>query len=303
MRVRPAHFDAPVARTTRKASPVISCPTVKKSEIRFHYDLSTLFYRLLWGRHIHHGLWEADESPEVAQQQLTETLASLAEVRSGQTVLDVGCGMGGSTMDLARRGCQATGITLSPVQRVWAACESWRRGLSGSTRWLCADADQAEFPEASFDLVWSIECTEHLFDKPKFFERAARWLKPGGRMAICAWLAGDRQDAPALDRVMQVCEGFFCPSLGTFDDYRGWMTEAGLQVTQSLDWTDRVVRTWDICEARVARSGVRRLAWLVDRDTTLFLDRFHVLGDAYRDGSMRYGCFVAKKPLADKETQ
>ena len=38
---------------------MISCPTVSKHEIRSHYDLATVFYRLLWGRHIHHGLWNA----------------------------------------------------------------------------------------------------------------------------------------------------------------------------------------------------------------------------------------------------
>jgi tocopherol O-methyltransferase len=275
---------------------VISCPSVAKNEIRFHYDLSTLFYRLLWGRHIHHGLWVADESPDIAQQHLTETLAALARVRPGDAVLDVGCGMGGSTMHLARLGCHATGVTISPVQRRWAACESWLRGHADNTRWLCADADAVHFSDASFDVVWSIECTEHLFDKRQFFRRVARWLKPGGRVAICAWLAGDRTDSAAVDRVMKVCEGFFCPSLGTSADYQHWLTDTGLQLENVVDWTERVARTWEICEARVRRSGVRHLAKLVDRDTTLFIDRFSDLREAYQEGSMRYGCFVARKP-------
>ena len=55
---------------------MIACSTVEKRDIRSHYNLSTLFYRLLWGRHIHHGLWTADESPSVAQQHLTETLGT-----------------------------------------------------------------------------------------------------------------------------------------------------------------------------------------------------------------------------------
>ncbi len=246
-----------------------------------------MFYRLLWGRHIHHGLWTADESPAVAQQNLTETLASLAQVRPGQTVLDVGCGMGGSTMYLARLGCQATGVTISPVQRRWAAWESRWRGLAVNTRWLCADADFVEFPDASFDVVLSIECTEHLFDKPQFFRRVAQWLRPGGRVAICAWLAGDRTDAAAVDRVREICEGFFCPSLGTSVDYQSWLTDAGLQMDHALDWTERVAQTWKICEARVRRSGVRHLARWIDRGTTLFLDRFGTLHEAYQDGSMR----------------
>jgi tocopherol O-methyltransferase len=241
-------------------------------------------------------LWVGDESPAAAQQNLTETLAALAHVQPGQQVLDVGCGMGGSTMHLAGLGCQATGVTISPVQRRWAAWESRLRGLAGNTQWLCADADEMEFPPASFDVVWSIECTEHLFDKPQFFRRLAGWLKPGGRVAICAWLAGNRTDTAAVDQVLKVCEGFFCPSLGTSADYQGWLTDAGLQPEHTLDWTDRVAQTWKVCQTRVRRSGVRHLARLLDRDTTMFLDRFGTLHEAYQDGSMQYGCFVARKP-------
>ncbi len=274
---------------------MIAFPAVTSQSIRFHYDLSTLFYRLLWGRHIHHGLWQADESPRVAQLQLTETLAALAGVQPGQAVLDVGCGMGGSAMHLARRGCDVTGVTLSPVQRAWAAVESRLRGLGGRVTWVCADAERLECPPESFDLLWSIECTEHLFNKPEFFRRAAQWLKPGGRVAICAWLAGERTDPAAIRRVEEVCQGFLCPSLGTAADYCGWFEAAGLVVEQNRDWTAQVARTWEICERRVQRFGIRHLAKLVDRDTRLFLERFGTILEAYRDGSMQYGALVARK--------
>ena len=101
----------------------------------------------------------------------------------------------------------------------------------------CVDAEQIELPEESFDVVWSVECTEHLFDKSQFFRRAATWLRPGGTMAICAWLAGDTADASRSQQVHDVCEGFFCPSLGTADDYTCWMEEDGLRVEHCLDWT------------------------------------------------------------------
>ena len=47
----------------------------------------------------------------------------------------------------------------------------------------CQDVETVEYPARSFDVIWSIECTEHLFDKPRFFRRAASWLRPGGRLA------------------------------------------------------------------------------------------------------------------------
>ncbi|HQU41197.1 MAG: hypothetical protein B7Z73_01470, partial [Planctomycetia bacterium 21-64-5] len=194
---------------------MIHCPAVRKDGIRWHYDLSTLFYRLLWGRHIHHGLWDGSESPAVAQQKLTETLASAAGIHGAERVLDVGCGMGGSSIFLAKRHhCRVSGVTLSPLQRIWASSAARLQGVARQTDFRCVDAEQAVILPGSFDVVWSIECTEHLFDKPKFFQRAAEWLRPGGRVAICAWLAGNPLDGEEQRKlVYDVCEGFFCPSL------------------------------------------------------------------------------------------
>ncbi len=277
---------------------MISCPNVSKSVIRTHYNVSTLFYRLMWGPHIHHGLWDADESPKVAQVQLTERLADLAKISTGMSMIDIGCGMGGSSIHLAKtRGCQATGVTISRVQRYWAASSAMLQGVGGRAKYRCADAEAVDLPQASADIVWSVECTEHLFDKPAFFRRAAGWLKPGGRMAICAWLAGKNVGTDAQrQRVYDVCEGFFCPSLGATEDYRNWMTDAGLVMEHELDWTSQVTRTWEICRDRVEKTRVKRLARWIDRDQHMFLDRFQTILDAYLTGAMAYGAFVARKP-------
>ena len=89
---------------------MIHAPTgggvVEKAAIRSHYDLATPFYRLLWGPHIPHGLSSEEDaarpvplvSPRAAQEQLTDTLASLGGIAAGDRVLDVGCGMGGSSI-------------------------------------------------------------------------------------------------------------------------------------------------------------------------------------------------------------
>ncbi len=277
---------------------MISCPSVRKDVIRSHYNISTLFYRLLWGQHIHHGLWHGDESPRLAAQQLTERVAAEAGIQPGDGVLDIGCGMGGSSIYLARAlNCQVTGITISPFQRRWAAMSSWKSGTSDRTRFVCSDAEAIAFPDNSFDVCWSIECTEHLFDKPAFFRRMATWLKPGGRVSICAWLAGhEPMDERSRQMVYDVCEGFFCPSLGSMEDYCSWLTAAGLNMVDTLDWTDQVSRTWEICRDRVNRTAMRGVARLIDRGQLIFLDRFQTILDAYHTRAMRYGCFIAEKP-------
>jgi len=97
---------------------MIETTSVAQRASRSHYDLATPFYRLLRGPHIHHGLWLEEDgaqrvpqvSPRAAQEQLTDTLAELAEINRGQRVLDIGCGMGGLSIRLARPdGCHVTG--------------------------------------------------------------------------------------------------------------------------------------------------------------------------------------------------
>jgi tocopherol O-methyltransferase len=277
---------------------MIECPNIKKTVIRNHYDISTLFYRLMWGPHIHHGLWHANESPAVAQIQLTETLAKLASIQPESVLYDIGCGMGGSSIWLAQNlRCQVTGVTLSPVQRQWATTSAAIKRVQPRPKFRCEDAEAIQFPTGSADVVWSIECTEHLFDKPAFFAKAGSWLKPGGRFALCAWLAGEPpMSAEHANQAMKVCEGMFCPSLGSQSDYIRWFEQAGLKVTATGIWTDQVKQTWEICRKRVEKTGVRYLAKVLGKNHVLFLDHFDAILNAYNSGAMEYGYFVAEKP-------
>lgn len=283
---------------------MISCDTISKTAIRGHYDLATPFYRLLWGPHVHHGLWdESTERPlsaRAAQERLIDTVADLATITHQDRVLDIGCGMGGSSIHLAsRRGCFVTGITLSGIQQQWASWAAWTRGVRSKTRFLQGDVEAASFADAEFDVLWSIECTEHLADKATFFRRASNWLKPGGRMVICAWLAAEDAARPEKRRqVEQVCEAFLCPSLGSFSDYTRWMTESGLIVDATSDWTAAVARTWELCIARVEQLSLQRLAGWIDPAQADFLRHFPTLLSAYRSGAMQYGCLLAHKPAA-----
>jgi tocopherol O-methyltransferase len=276
---------------------MINCPNIEKSVIRNHYDVVTPFYRLFWGPHIHHGYWDAHETSSKAQEKLIAQLAQRAGIHRQAKIYDIGCGMGGSSRWLAKNfACEVTGVTLSPMQRWWAETASSISRVKPIPKFLCADAEVVEFPLEQADFVWSIECTEHLFDKPAFFRRAATWLKVGGKFALCAWLAGSEPLDPAKQALAQsVCKGMFCPSLGSQQDYIQWFQAAGLKVTLSEIWTDRVKQTWEICKKRVERTGARHLAKLIGKNHLLFLDHFDAILNAYNAGAMDYGVFIAEK--------
>jgi tocopherol O-methyltransferase len=264
--------------------------------VRTHYDRLAFFYRTFWGEHIHHGYWEADESPEVAQVQLTARLAERAAVPAGAKVLDVGCGFGGSSLWLARnRNCDVTGITISPVQAKRANKQARAAGLADRARFLLHDANRLDFPPASFDIVWIIECSEHLEDKARFIDNCARVLKPGGRIALCAWLDADSGRPEDARLVEEVCDGMICPSLARAADYSGWMQAAGFEAVEYEDITRRVERTWDLCLPIVERPGMRFLRLFMDKRTKAFVLSFQAIRRAFAEGAMAYGMFTARK--------
>jgi tocopherol O-methyltransferase len=274
---------------------------VTSEQVREHYDRLSSLYRAFWGEHIHHGLWEAGAqlSPAAAQEALVAELARSAGIASGARVLDVGCGLGGSATWLARHlECDVTGITISPVQRDMAAARAAALGLGDRVRFYAEDANQLDPPAGTFDVVWCIECSEHLTDKRRFNETAFEALKPGGALALCAWLAGENRTLPDYDRVLGgVCRGMLCPSLGTMSDYEGWMRDAGFSNVSGRDLTRQVEKTWDLTIELLGRLRISFIRDLLDRDSQRFLEAFSLIRRAYAEGIMAYGLFTARKPF------
>ena len=169
----------------RKQSASATRPNDKRKIVE-HYDAISPYYQSLWGDNIHHGYWiRGNESKEQAQLQLTEHLADLANVQAGNTVLDIGCGFGGSSLHLAKKyKAHATGITISPVQVEMAKKSAAKAGLDA--QFLLMDAEELDFPQ-QFDLLWSVESISHYHDRRAFFANAMRFLKPGGVFALTDW--------------------------------------------------------------------------------------------------------------------
>lgn len=265
-------------------------------DIREHYDSLSPLYRRFWGEHIHHGFWRADESPAEAQENLIRELARRADIKLGERVLDIGCGLGGSSLFLAREfGATVKGISLSPKQIEAAREEAQRRHLEGFAKFEVQDANNLHQDAGTYDVIWVVECSEHLLDKPKFIANCARHLASGGRLAICAWLAGENLTAAQKKLVAAVRTGMLCPSFGTLADYQRWMERAGLSVVSADDITAQVSRTWSLCKPVLGFPLVKTMLAAGSKKLRAFADSFEALDEAYRTGAMQYGMFVARK--------
>lgn len=262
--------------------------------VEVHYDTLAFLYRAFWGDHIHHGLWlRPNDSPRRAQLQLVEHLAHRAGIQRQEHVLDVGCGYAAPSRWLARHlACRITAITISGAQVSLARRLNAQAHLEDRIALVRTDAAQAPFADGSFDLVWVIECLEHLTDKGSFISQAARMLRPGGRLALCSWLRGP-ETGPEDALVRTVCESFLCPSLASQGEYHSWCAAAGLEVRCVEDLTARVTRTWEILVRRLSRPWLWPVKRIAGGDVRRFVDGFAKILEAYESGAMSYGLLVA----------
>jgi tocopherol O-methyltransferase len=159
------------------------------------------------------------------------------------------------------------------------------------------DANLWQPEPASFDVVWIMESSEHFPDKRHFFERCAMALKPGGTLAVCAWLRREGPMPPGEQTlVATVAEAMMSASLDSLSSYRDWMLDAGLTVTAAEDITRHVERTWAHCARIGANPVLKFLVRFTGGPTRRFVKAFPLMQEAYSSGAMAFGLFVAKKP-------
>ena len=267
-----------------------------KEKIVEHYDFVSPYYQSIWGDHIHHGYWiRGDESKEEAQDQLTDHLATLANIQPGTRMLDIGCGFGGSSLYLAEKyQARPTGITISPVQVEMARKAAAATKLDA--RFLLMDAEDLDFSEP-FDLLWSVESISHYHDHRAFFMNAAAFLKPGGMFALTDWFKkADLSSSQTRKYIEPIEQGMFV-ELETMDDYDSYLVASGLEIVHRQDLSQQVAKSWDLALKMISDKTFWVLAARMGKDFLANLKSFQAMRAGYSSGSFVYGLFVARKSL------
>lgn len=258
-----------------------------------------------WGEHIHLGHYGSPPQRKdflVAKSDFVHEMVrwgGLDKLPTGTTVLDVGCGIGGSSRILAKDyGFTVIGITISP-QQVQRAQELTVDGLD--VKFQVDDAMALSFSDASFDVVWSIEAGPHMPDKAVFAKELMRVLKPGGVLVLADWNQRDERQKPLnfweKPVMKQLLDQWSHPAFASIEGFSEVLSETGLVQgeVKTADWTQATLPSWlDSILQGVARPqglvrfGVSGLIKSVREVPTLLLMRL-----AFGTGLCRFGMFRA----------
>ncbi len=276
-------------------------------EIKEFYDASSNLWESIWGEHMHHGYYGKDGRRKLdrrqAQIDLIEELLSWAKANQTQPqdILDVGCGIGGSSLYLAQKfGARVTGITLSPVQANRAKERAQAAGLTAKTNFQVANALDMAFADNSFDLVWSLESGEHMPDKVKFLQECYRVLKPGGKLILATWChrptnAVTPLTADEQKHLQDIYRVYCLPFVVSLPDYTKIVEECGFQDLEVDDWSTAVAPFWDVViDSAItpqAVIGLFKAGW----KTMEAAISLRLMSGGYQRGLIRFGLIAATK--------
>jgi ubiquinone/menaquinone biosynthesis C-methylase UbiE len=116
-----------------------------------------------------------------------ETYLTLLDITAGERVLDVGCGSGAVTRDIARRvGERGLAVGLDPSPELLAVARGLAEGagLGDRAEFREGNALRLPFPDGSFDVVVCATVLSHVPEGEAAIPELARVLRPGGRLGV-----------------------------------------------------------------------------------------------------------------------
>ncbi len=266
-----------------------------------------------WGEHIHLGHYGSPPSRKdflTAKSDFVHEMVcwgGLEQLPPSTTVLDVGCGIGGSSRILAQDyGFTVTGVTISSRQ-VKRAQELTPKDLN--VQFQVDDAMALSFPDASFDVVWSIEAGPHMPDKAIFARELMRVLKPGGVLVVADWNQRDDRQIPLnfweKPVMRQLLDQWSHPAFSSIEGFSELLEATGLVEGSVIttDWTEQTLPSWlDSIWQGIARPnglvrfGLSGFVKSLREVPTILLMRL-----AFGAGLCRFGMFCALRSRSVSE--
>ena len=260
----------------------------------------------LWGEHIHLGYYPANQKRidfrEAKVQFVHEMVrwSGLDKLPRGSRILDVGCGIGGSSRLLAKYyGFNVVGITISPAQ-VKRAIELTPSELNCDFQVM--DALDLKFEDGEFDGIWSVEAGAHMDDKIKFADEMLRTLRPGGYLAVADWNSRDLKTNPPsfIEKIIlkQLLEQWVHPNFISIKDFttiiKNNKNSSGQVISEN--WNSYTNPSWydSIIEGIRRPNAILSLGPLSILKSIREIPTIILMNFAFRKGLMEFGVYKCR---------
>ena len=260
-----------------------------------------------WGEHIHLGHYGSPPRQKDFRQAKYDFVhemvrwGGLDQCAPGSKLLDVGCGIGGSSRVLAKDyGFDETAVTISPGQ---VARATQLTPADVGAKFMVDDAMSLSFPDESFDVVWTLEAGPHMPDKAVFARELLRVLKPGGLLVAGDWNQRATRQRPLnvweKPVMKQLLDQWSHPEFSSIEGFSELLEATGMvQGTVSTDdWSKETLPSWiDSIWQGIVRPkglikfGISGFIKSIREVPTLLLMRL-----AFGSGLCRFGMFKAVK--------
>ncbi len=270
--------------------------------IKTFYDDSSQLWIERWGEHMHHGYYGSDGKIKKdrlqAQEDMIRELLAWANVIKVEKVLDLGCGVGGSSRFIARTfGAEAKGVTLSPVQANIAQSYNHQQKLEEKVK--ISVQDMMSLKEiAQYDLVWSMESAEHIADKAALMQLCFDALVNDGTLIMATWCVREAEEGFSDKEkkiLSQISKYYHLPPMVSIDKLHLLALNAGFKNVKTADWSPAVAPFWGavIKSALTIKSlkgllrsglGTMKGAWAMQ-----------YMQQGYRMGLIKFGVLQAHK--------
>ncbi|GMH27348.1 hypothetical protein Nepgr_029191 [Nepenthes gracilis] len=212
------------------------------------YNLVTDIYEWGWGQSFHFSPSVPGKSHRDATRLHEEMAVDVINVKPGEKILDVGCGVGGPMRAIAAHSrAKVVGITINEYQVNRARLHNKKAGLESLCEVVCGNFLQMPFPDCSFDGAYSIEATCHAPQLEDVYAEIFRVLKPGTMYVSYEWVTTGkfRADDPEHVEIIQGIErGDALPGLRSYADIAKTARKVGFEVVREKDLAAPPAQPW-----------------------------------------------------------
>lgn len=207
--------------------------SISNKDVARYYDRHQIIYTLFWSRTaLHYGFWyEGTKSLAEAILNTNRFVVDAVTINSKDTVLDAGCGVGGTSIYVAETtGARVEGITLSDVQLKIAGRRASKSPAVSMLNFSKQDFIKTNFRENTFSKVFGIESICYAHRKIDFLNEAYRIMKPGGKIAVVdLFLTKEDMDAQEIKVYMKTIGGWVVPNVATKEGFWKSLEYAGFK--------------------------------------------------------------------------